>query len=202
MSEPMAATAIVLAGGRASRFGSDKLTADVGGEPLLLRAIRAVADVCEDVLVVGPPTGLSVEVPALTPVVLDATPFEGPLVALARAAPVASQSRLLLVGGDMPELQAPLLRRLLAWPEAREGACLVDGGVDRPLPVGLARQAAAEHARALVDAGERSLRALLEALDLERVLEPEWRALDPDARSFRDVDRPADLKDVRVGLDR
>ncbi len=117
----VAATAIVLAGGRSSRFGSDKLAADLDGEPLLVRAVRAVAEVCLEVLVVSPPGGLSAELPALEGVSLlrDVSPFEGPLVALAMAAPAASHDRLLLVGGDMPELQPPLLRRLLAWPDGR-----------------------------------------------------------------------------------
>ena len=196
MSDLLAATAIVLAGGRASRFGSDKLTADVHGEPLLRYAIRAVAEVCEDVLVVGPPTGLSAELPRLDglSVVLDAAPYRGPLVALAAAAPVARHDRLLLVGGDMPELQAPLLRRLLAWPQGREGACLVDGGEPRPLPAGLDRRATVELAKALLDAGERSLKALIAALPMERIPEIEWRTLDPDARSLRDIDRPEDLR--------
>jgi molybdopterin-guanine dinucleotide biosynthesis protein A len=195
------ATAIVLAGGRSSRFGSDKLTADVAGEPLLLRATRAVAEVCLQVLVVGPPGGLTGELPPLEGVsaLLDASPFEGPLVALARAAPAASHDRLLLVGGDMPGLQPSLLLRLLAWQEGREGACLLLDGQPQPMPVGLDRQATILRAGSLLAAGDRSLRSLIAALHVERLPESGWRLLDPDARSLRDIDRPEDIEDLMRG---
>ncbi|MFN8623891.1 MAG: NTP transferase domain-containing protein, partial [Chloroflexota bacterium] len=38
-------SAIVLAGGRASRFGADKLAASLDGVPLLHHAVRAVSAV-------------------------------------------------------------------------------------------------------------------------------------------------------------
>jgi molybdenum cofactor cytidylyltransferase len=47
--------AIVLAGGAASRFGGNKLAADLEGRPVLEYALRAVAAVASPVvLVVGP----------------------------------------------------------------------------------------------------------------------------------------------------
>jgi molybdopterin-guanine dinucleotide biosynthesis protein A len=169
----------------------------VDGEPLLLRAVQAVAEVCLETLVVGPPGGLTGELPRLERVSVlgDVSPFEGPLVALAMAAPAARHDRLLLVGGDMPELQPPLLRRLLAWSDEREGACLLLAGQPQPMPVGLARQATILWAAGLIAAGDRSLRALVAALVVERIPEIEWRVLDPDARSLRDIDRPGDLRD-------
>ena len=201
--ERLAATAIVLAGGRSSRFGSDKLTVDVGGEPLLHRAIRAVAGICSEVLVVGPSTGLSTDLPARdeVSVILDAAPFPGPLMALAGAAPAASHDRLLLVGGDMPELQATLLRRLLAWPRGREGACLLLAGEAQPMPAGLDREATILWAGGLIAAGERSLRSLMAILDVECLPEPEWRPLDRGARSLRDIDHPEDLRLLRSQRD-
>jgi molybdopterin-guanine dinucleotide biosynthesis protein A len=195
----VAATAIVLAGGRSSRFGWDKLTAEVDGVPLLVRAARAVVEVCPEVVVVGPSGGLSAELPAMEGVslLLDATSFGGPLMALARAAPAARHDRLLLVGGDMPELHPPLLRRLLVWPDGREGACLLLADQAQPMPVGLDRQATVLWTGRLMAASERSLRSLIAALVVDRIPEIEWRTLDPDARSLRDIDRPGDLRDLR-----
>jgi molybdopterin-guanine dinucleotide biosynthesis protein A len=126
-------------------------------------------------------------------VVLDEEPFEGPLAALAQAAPSARHARLLVLGGDMPDLQAAVLWRLLTWSPGRHGACLVVDGWVQPLPMGLDRSLAAAVARELIEAGERSLRELVQRLDLEQIPEPEWRAIDPDARSLRDIDRPEDL---------
>jgi len=198
MTERLRATAIVLAGGRSTRFGRDKLSAELDGVPLLHHAVRAVAGVCDEVLVVAAPSGLSVTLPHdLVPpptTVRDAEPQGGPLVALELASRTATHGRLLLVGGDMPELAPAVLRRLLAWPAGREGACLVADGWPRPLPLGLDRDTVRDASAELVAAGERSLRALMGRLDLEHMTEADWRALDPDGRSLRDVDRPGDLR--------
>ncbi len=191
------ASAIVLAGGRSQRFGSQKLASLKDGVPLLHLALRAVSSVCEEVLVVGSPAGLPVailpDVPAQVIEVLDRAAFEGPLVALVDAAAKAGNERLLVVGGDMPELEARVLRRLLSYADDRAGACLVWEAVPRPLPVALCRRSVLEQGRDLVVAGKRSLRALLDGLDLELVPESEWGRLDPGARSLFDVDHPEDL---------
>lgn len=47
-----AEAAIVVAGGRSTRFGSDKLQAQVGGRTLLLRTIEALSD-CRTVVIVS-----------------------------------------------------------------------------------------------------------------------------------------------------
>jgi hypothetical protein len=48
-------------------------------------------------------------------------------------------------------------------------------------------------AGALLDAGQRSLRSLVRALDAGRIPAAEWRNLDPDGLTLRDIDRPEDL---------
>lgn len=118
---------VVLAGGRSSRFGADKLVAIVDGEPLLHLAIRAVADVADRVVVAAAPGGRP-DLPSpstLRPgtsveVVHDLEPFGGPLAALrstawlVRAAGSADDPVVLVVGGDMPHLHPAVLRALVA----------------------------------------------------------------------------------------
>jgi molybdopterin-guanine dinucleotide biosynthesis protein A len=198
-------SAIVLAGGRSSRFGTEKMAAELDGEPLLHHAMRAAAVVCDEVLVVGAPAGLPVALPeGLTTVpivVLDQDAYQGPLVALPDAACSASHERLLLIGGDMPNLVPAVLRRLLVWEAGREGACLVVDDWVQPFPMGLDRDAAQAWATGLVRDGERSLRALISALNVELIPEEEWRALDPEALSLRDIDRPEDLDNLVGSID-
>jgi molybdopterin-guanine dinucleotide biosynthesis protein A len=174
------------------------MAADVNGVPLLHHAIRAAAGVCDEILVVGAPSGLPVELPqglASVPViVLDIDAYQGPLVALIDAAASATRERLLLVGGDMPDLVPAVLRRLLAWTAGHEGACLVADDWAQPFPMGLDRVAALARGTELVEAEERSLRSLIVALAVEQLPEAEWRALDPAARSLHDIDRPEDLE--------
>jgi molybdopterin-guanine dinucleotide biosynthesis protein A len=98
----------------------------------------------------------------------------------------------------MPTLVPAVLRRLLAWKVGAQGACLIADGWNQPLPMGLERAAALTQGETLADAGERSLRSLLMALALEQVTESEWRAIDPEGVSLRDIDRPDDM-DAWVG---
>jgi molybdopterin-guanine dinucleotide biosynthesis protein A len=197
MPEPAPATAIVLAGGRSSRFGSEKLAVEVEGAPLLHHAVRGVASVCKEVLVVGAPSGLPVRLPdglaSVPVVVLDVEAYQGPLVALMAAAESATHDRLLVVGGDMPSLVPAVLARLLRWDDAADGVCLVADGWVQPFPMGLDREASLARGSEIVGAGERSMRSLIDALSVELVLEDEWRELDPEARSLRDIDRPEGL---------
>jgi len=193
----MSASAIVLAGGRSRRFGADKLAVDVAGEPLLHHAVRTTAGVCDEVLVVGAPSGLPVVLPgglaSVPVVVLDVDAYQGPLVALVDAAASASRDRLLVVGGDMPDLVPAVLRRVLDWDEAHEGVCLMHDEWVQPFPMGLDRAAALARGTQLVESEERSLRSLITSLAIERLSEAEWRVLDPAAMTLHDIDRPEDL---------
>src|SRR5881296_3687619 len=74
-------TGIVLAGGRASRFGRDKLKEPYRGAPLLHHAVLRLAEVCADVIVVVGPEGPRPDLPAssVVRVVRDAQEGLGPL---------------------------------------------------------------------------------------------------------------------------
>lgn len=200
MTDPPLASGIVLAGGRSTRFGTNKLAATVHGRPLLHLAIEALARCCTEVIVVAPSTGLDLAVPdeAAVPlrVVADNEPYPGPLAALLTGARHASQPLLLCAGGDMPDLAPRILRLLLdaATPPA-EGAVLGLGRDDAPqlLPIALARSATVAHAPFLLEAGRRSLHALVDRLGPRVIPEHHWRPLDPEARTLRDIDRASDL---------
>ena len=193
----VAASAIVLTGGRSRRFGADKMAAEVRGAPLLHHALRSVAEVCDEIVVVagrdGPSAKLPDDIQVQPTVVADVEPYAGPLVALVLGAGRARNDRLLLVAGDMPDLEPALLRRLLEWPADRAGASLELADGPQPFPLGLDRAAALASGRGLVDSGRRRLQDLLAELDLERIPEVVWRAIDPEARTLRDIDRPEDL---------
>jgi molybdopterin-guanine dinucleotide biosynthesis protein A len=189
-------TAIVLAGGRSRRFGRDKLAEPVGGRPLVQRAIEAVARVASDVVVVGPGHG-TVRGTSGVRHVPDPEPFAGPLVAVAAGLEIAAQPLALVVGGDMPTLAEAVLRALLrplTTDEGVDAVCLVHRGRRQPLPMAVRVGAATSAARKLVGGGERRLQALPESLLARDLAEGDWRALDPEAATLRDVDRPEDLE--------
>lgn len=197
MSEPV--SGIVLAGGRSSRFGSDKLAARFGDSSLLEHAVAAVASVSAEVIVVVAP-GDERQLPAAgVPIrrAVDPEPFGGPLVGLLAGLEVAREPVALVVGGDMPTLAPEVLRMMIgalaASVGARDAAILVQRGEMRPLPCVVRNGAATQAARHLLGEGERSLRALIRSLSTVSLAEGDWRPLDPTAATLLDVDVPGDL---------
>ncbi len=199
----MRVAAIVLAGGRSSRFGRDKLAVDVEGRPLLWRAVEAARASADEVVVAVGPDAVPELPPDLPPGVRlahDALAFEGPLAGVATGLAATDADVAVVVAGDMPSVVPAVLARLVAE--------LEDPGVDaallgtpagstdpgRPLPMALrcdpARHAAAE----LLASGERRLRSLPARLGAVRIPDAGWRLDDPDGATLRDIDVPADLE--------
>ena len=192
---------IVLAGGRSSRFGSDKLAAQLDGVPLLDRAVAVLADAaigCTEIVIVLAP-GDDRELPEAAITVrraVDPAAHGGPLVGLLAGLEAAREPIVLVVGGDMPTLSPEVLAALVRALTASEGsdaAVLLQRGVARPLPAAFRNGAATQVARRIIGAGERSLVALLRDLATRQLAEGEWRGLDRSGDTLRDVDRPEDL---------
>jgi len=192
-------TGIVLAGGRSSRFGSDKLRAEIGGKSLLERAVEAVAEGTSEVIVVCAPDDDRPLPLARAPVrrVVDPAAYGGPLVGLRAGLEAAAEPIVIVVGGDMPSVRpsvlVALVRALLAAPDQVNAAVLESRGGLVPLPAALRTGAATDRVRRLVDDGERRLRSVFEQFPTRILDEVEWRPLDPDGATLLDVDRPADL---------
>ena len=210
MSGTPAPTGIVLAGGRSTRFGGDKLTAELDGEPLLWRPIRSLAATgCETIVVAiardRPTPTLPPDLAVDIRIAHDREPDGGPLVGLQAGLAAAPTGVAIVVAGDQPALRPALLRAMV---EARHepvepglpggrtplAVVLVDpDGIARPLPCVVDRDAALAAADRLLAGRDTRLRALLRALDAREVPELAWRRHDPDAAWTLDVDEPDDL---------
>lgn len=119
--------AVVLTGGGGARLGgADKASIEVGGQTLLERALAAVADAAE-VVVVGD------EVPTSRPVTFTREdpagggPAAGLLAGLARLA--RTPARVVALAVDMPLVTRDTVRRLLAAASGDEALDEVDGAV-------------------------------------------------------------------------
>jgi molybdenum cofactor guanylyltransferase len=198
-----AASGLVLAGGRSSRFGRNKLAEPLDGRPLLEHAVAAIGSVAREVIVLLPPVGEPPQLPRSVgaekiPVRLarDPEPFGGPLVALLAGLERSREPFALVAAGDMPGLAEPVLAALLRALDASEdvdAAVLEFRGRRQPLPAALRVGSATMAAHRLLGEGERSIHALLRALRTRELSEVEWRSLDPTAATLRDVDLPGDL---------
>lgn len=189
--------ALVLAGGAARRFGADKTRAPLGDDAVLGHVVAAVGRVTADVVVIGPwaPDG----VPARD----EPPPRRGPAAALAFGLAQAGAPWVLVVGGDHP-LVRPELLDLLVGRAVAGGADVVvpvRDGRDEPL-VACYRRAVGPVISGLVSRGDLRLRSLFDCVPVDRVDESIWRSVDPDGRSFMDVDTVEDLERVGRLLER
>jgi molybdopterin-guanine dinucleotide biosynthesis protein A len=165
--------------------------------PLLHHAVLRLAEVCGDVVVVVPPDATDPSLPVGVPsrVARDATEGEGPLAGVYAGLLALTTELALIAGGDMPDMQTPVLLEMLrVADEARvDAVALRDGDRARPLPCVVRSDRVVDVAHTLLHSGRRSLRDLLDALNVAVIDEPTWHALDPSRRTLFDVDEPSDL---------
>ena len=186
------AAAAVLAGGASRRMGRDKATLRVGGVELAALVLAAAAQVADPVVLVAPEGHPARRVAAATTV---ADPGLGPLAALAAALEALEADHVLVLAADHPGLRVPLLAHLVALAGEADAVACRRGPRLEPL-VAVYRRApalAAARSRLAGPPGGHSLLGLLDGLRTLVVEEPDWRRIDPDGRSFADLDDPADL---------
>lgn len=105
MSERLAWTGIVLAGGRGRRFGDlDKCRLPLGGRSLLQRSLDVLVPVTTTRVVVGGPPRCDV------PTLDDAFPGDGPIGGLLTALGAITTTHALVIACDLPFLTAAFLR--------------------------------------------------------------------------------------------
>ncbi|MGV0653061.1 molybdenum cofactor guanylyltransferase [Mycolicibacterium thermoresistibile] len=171
--------AVVLAGGASRRMGRDKATLVYDGSTLVEGTVNAVAARCSPVFVVAAPGQALPELDA--EVLRDELRGVGPLLATGRglrAAAEAGRELAFVCAVDMPFL-TPEVIDTLAGPAARIP------GVEIVLPwdgreqylAGIYRTALADRITGLIEAGERSMKALITRSDTQQIVLPAQRAL-------------------------
>lgn len=181
---------IILAGGSGTRLGgADKASVEIAGTTLLERAIDALIDLRE-IVVVGDP------VPTTRPVTFTREdpagggPAAGLLAGL--RAFTSTPAWVVVLAVDMPGVTAATIRRITAS-QGPDGSVLVDGaGRRQPLCAVYVTASLERNRPSYADEHGMSVRSLVEGLDLADV-----RALGIEAR---DVDSWADLRDLREHL--
>jgi molybdopterin-guanine dinucleotide biosynthesis protein A len=165
----------LLAGGRSSRFGSDKARADAGGVPMIVRVACALSPVSSRTRVVADVAGKYDDLGLAT--IADAVPGCGPLGGLRTALDdLAGEPWLLVAPCDAPGLDARWVARLLARREPRVRAIAFRGVRWEPLPAVVHASARTEIDAALAR-GDGALHRWLEAVGAAAVPVPEgWPA--------------------------
>jgi FdhD protein len=198
MSEKLPITAAVLAGGRSMRMGVDKTLLSVDGRPLIARVVDVVGEVCEHTIVVtNRPESLDgVDLAPEIGVLTDEVPYQGPLGGLVTALKEAPDEWVLAVAADMPYVSSAVVHAL--W-DARDGAdAVLPVTPDGPEPLlALYSRACLPAARKVLATGRRRLVAMFAELNVVEVPVESLRSVDPELRSFLNVNTPEQLAEVR-----
>ena len=193
-----AVTALVLAGGAATRMGGSKAERRIGGASLLERSLQLADAVADEVLLL-PGARVFPEAAGGRRCVADwSVPMAigplGPLAALGAGLQAARHAWCLLLPCDMPGLDADVVLRLIecATRTERDLVALRTPDGWQPFPA-LYRSALAGRVRHELDAGRRSLTGLIESSATLAIEADALRDLDPELRCLHNVNTPADL---------
>jgi molybdopterin-guanine dinucleotide biosynthesis protein A len=177
-------------------MGSDKRLLRLDGEPLLRRVLAALTQVSDDLVVVESarsPVPRELLSGHAVRLVADRRENAGPLAGIEAGLSAAAGPVALVVASDAPWLQPALLRLLAGQLEGdADAAVIVSEHGPEPLLAAYRSEVAAV-ASALLDHGERRMGALLDELRLISVEASVWRSVDPEGRSLRNLNVPADL---------
>ena len=168
-------TGVLLVGGASERFGSPKALAELAGETLAVRAWRALAEACDEVIAVGKAVDA---LPLSFPVLDDGASGRAPVHGVVAGLRAATHEVCVVLPVDCPLITPGTLRALgnaVAVPQTG------------PLPGAYARTMLPQ-LEERIDRGELSLRGVNPVV------------LDVDEDLLVDVDTPADLARLETTL--
>jgi molybdenum cofactor guanylyltransferase len=187
-------SAAVLAGGKSRRFGTDKaLVPRPGGTtPMLEAVVQALLAVTADVIVIAPENRTYAQFGV--PVVSERFPGQGPIGGLELALSRMSHDRCIVVACDLPFLNPDLLRWMAEHAFSEDALVpkvsgTADAGsstlIPRPQPLhAIYRRSCLGAVQQLRLSGERRLGRLLDVIDVRYLEDKEIRRVDPELRSF------------------
>jgi molybdopterin-guanine dinucleotide biosynthesis protein A len=171
-------------------MGRDKATLPAGDGTLIEHLARRLAPVVDEIIIAGgsdrPPfEGVRA--------VADHQPGLGPLAGMLAGFAAAKERLVWVVGCDLPDVEPALGGFLLALAGDHEAVVPVPEQEPEGVCALYVRELAPRIA-ALLEAGQRSIKSLLDRSLVRYVGSEELRAVDPELRSFRNINTAADYE--------
>ena len=199
---------IIIAGGNATRFGSDKGLAMLGGKTIIERIYDSIADISDGVVIV---TSSEKQTKAYSEVLRDTVKyvpdeynFQSPLVGVYSGLRSVDSANSLVLSCDVPFVSKELARMLLdlclgkdavipRWPNAHI----------EPLQAAYDTKVALDASRLALKDGKRNMRAMIEGLTkILYVSTTAIRAFDKELLTFFNINTRQDLDKARRILGR
>jgi len=191
---------IILAGGSSSRMGRDKALLPLPGNQAVtfieyLASLLSAS--CAETLIVArdqaPATGYAFPGVGIT---FDKAPGYGPLMGLYSGLSAIHTQLALVVAVDMPFVQPALLSFLLSQPLAPHTLLVpVVHNVPQVL-LAVYPRSVLPLIEELIQQGRRDLRCLLEVAPVQYIEEAQLHQVDPQLRSFINVNTPEELQGI------
>ncbi|MCJ7559691.1 molybdenum cofactor guanylyltransferase [Candidatus Bathyarchaeota archaeon] len=193
-------SAIVLAGGFSSRFGQDKGVLELANKPLIKHVIDAVSPLVDETIVVTNSQERAEKylkvIAADVQFVIDVCDSKSPLIGALTGFGSAHGEYSLLLPFDTPFVSREVVSLLfeLCLTKAAVIPRWPNGQIE-PLHAVYRTKAALEAAKIAVGEGELNVRAMIEKLRGVRYVSTlVIQQLDPDFRTFFNINTPFDLK--------
>jgi molybdopterin-guanine dinucleotide biosynthesis protein A len=184
-------SAAILAGGQARRFGGrDKSRLVIEGRSIVVRQMEVLQRIAHPIYIVGPRADLYADVNV--PVYADLLPGYGAIGGLYTALEVADTERVVVVGCDLPFLDAGLLAHVHARSVGHDAAWVSSAHGPEPLLACYARRVRTV-VRDRLRGGALKLGDLGTALDVAVVSEEEVAEFGPISRLLANVNTPDDF---------
>ena len=186
-------TGAILAGGRSLRYGKNKALEVFEGKRLIDREVDGLRPYCDPVLVVANDLGPYID--ARATLVQDIVPHHGPLGGVYTALLFSPNNWVLTRATDMPFLIPELLKMMLDMREGCDAVVPLLNERYEPLVALYSRRCLPAIAD-LMESGERKVMAFYKKVRMHYLSEAEWRSVDPEGLSFKNVNTPEDWKQL------
>ncbi len=190
---------VILAGGQSRRMGRDKRAlpwapaADGSPQTLLGHVVATVSRLTDDVVLVAN------DDPGVTGarVVGDLYPRSGSLGGIYSGLAAAAHDLAFVAAADMPFLSPPLILDLVGQASRADAVVPVTGGRPEPLHA-VYRKTVLAPARRQIERRELKIALVFNGMSTVEVPEAEVRRLDPDLRSFWNLNTPEEYQRALV----
>ncbi|MBS0149700.1 MAG: molybdenum cofactor guanylyltransferase [Nitrospira sp.] len=189
-------TGVLLAGGKSRRMGVDKRFLAVGERPLLERSQNVLSEIFERVCIVIAQDSPLLE--AHIPVMRDLIPSSGSLGGMYTGLHQSATPYIFLAACDMPFIHEGLVQYIVSQKDDADIVLAYWNGRPQPTHAVYSRNCLSV-VEGLIRSGDLKLQRLLTCpvLRVRLITEDEIRKIDPDGRSFLNVNTPSDLERAR-----
>lgn len=183
-------TGIILAGGKSSRYGSNKALVEFRGARLIEHAVGTMKTLFRDVILV---TNTPADYAFLEmPMVQDVIKGLGPIGGIYSGLRTISEEAGFIAACDMPFLNVGLIRHMVDTRKSFDAVLPRMGRMIEPLHA-IYTKKCLPVIKASIDSQAYQIVKCFQKLRVKYLDEEELRAFDPELRSFFNINKPKDL---------